>query len=231
MAEHPINVQGPGMTGGTGGVNYQSPQQPFNDGKALKGSVKKDKVPFKKKVINFLFSDKIDSTMSYLAHSILWPNMKELAYKLGNGLLQGFIFGNQGGNGIPPTGGYTNTSYIPGYGTMNYGRPPVNFYNTLSNPLYATPPVSPVMQQRISIWDYSFEGKDDANLVLDRMNNVLGTYGKVRVADFYISAGITGQEDNWTLQGWGWYDLSMATPILRTDGRWMINFPQPVQLH
>ena len=84
-------------------------------------------------------------------------------------------------------------------------------------------------QQRVGLNDVSFDTQDDAYLVLDRMARDVARYGKVRLADFYTYAGISGQEGNWTLQGSGWYTLGDAHPMMRTDGRWVIDFP-PVQV-
>lgn len=187
--------------------------------KVIQGSAHVEKQKLGKKVINFLFSDKIDSMSNYLTYYILGPSIKRLIYEMGNGALQMALFGGQNGNNAPPPGGYMN-----GYSS---GRRDQYYYNSMSNPGYAQPQVG-IYQQRLTLNDISFDTKDDAWLVLDRMNREIQRYGKVRVADFYIFAGITGQEGNWTLQGNGWYSLNEAHPMMRTDGRWIIDFP-PVQ--
>ena len=186
--------------------------------KVIKGSAKVEKQKVGKKVIDFLFSDKIDSVFNYLTYYILGPSLKELIFKMGTGALQMALFGGQGGQ-QPPQMGYMN-----GY---SVGRRDPGYYNSMSNPGYAQPQVG-IYQQRLTLNDISFDTKDDAWLVLDRMNREIQRYGKVRVADFYTFAGITGQEGNWTLQGNGWYSLNEAHPMMRTDGRWVIDFP-PVQ--
>ena len=185
----------------------------------IKGKARVEKKTPSKKVIDFLFSDKIDSVANYLAYYILGPSIKDLIFKMGTGALQMALFG---GNSVSQGG-----SYIPGYGYQTARRDAPIPYNTMANPNYAQPHAG-YYQQRVSLNDISFDTKDDAWLVLDRMGREIGRYGKVRVADFYTFAGITGQEGNWTLQGNGWYSLGDAHPIMRTDGRWVIEFP-PVQ--
>lgn len=200
-------------------INYNL-QEPAE--KVIKGQAKVEKTPLSKKMVNFLFSDKIDSVANYLTYYILGPSLKDLVYKMATGGLQMVLFGGNT-QGQPPYypgyGGYNN--YNNGY--MQARRDPVP-YNQMSYPGYAQPQPG-IYQQRVSLNDISFDSKDDAYLVLDRMNREIQRYGKVRVADFYTFAGITGQEDNWTLQGNGWYDLNMAHPMMRTDGRWIIEFP------
>jgi len=208
------------------GQNYAQPNGGQQQGKVIKGTAQIDKPSFGKRVVNFLFSDRIDSITGYLTTYILGPSIKDLIFKMGTGALQMALFG--GLNGVAG-GGMNSGNYIPGYGYQTARRDPVP-YHMIANPNgYAAPATQSMMYpQYVAVNEVSFETKDDAYLVLDRMRNDLQRYGKVKVADFYNAAGITGQEGNWTLQGNGWYNLDGVGPIMRTDGRWMINFP-PVQ--
>ena len=189
--------------------------------KVIKGSAKLEKKSAKKKIVDFLFSDKLDSIGNYLAYSILGPSLKNTLFNMVTGALQMALFG---GNTVASQ---QSGRYIPGYGYQAGQRDPYQ-YNQMANPSYAQPQPGPY-QQRVGLNDISFDTKDDAYLVLDRMAREIARYGKVRLADFYVFSGITGQEGNWTLQGSGWYSLGDARPIMRTDGRWMIEFP-PVQV-
>lgn len=197
--------------------NYSQPEAQT---KVIKGAAKIEKPKMSKRIINFLFSDKIDSIGNYIAYYILGPGIKKITFDMVTGALQMALFGGQGGQQYPPMG------YNYGYGGARRDPTP---YNMMSNPSYAQPQPA-IISQRVNLNDISFDTKDDAWLVLDRMNREIGRYQKVRVADFYTFAGITGQEDNWTLQGNGWYDLSQAHPMMRTDGRWIIDFPPVVPL-
>lgn len=220
-----VNYSGPSQSSGTGLLG---------DGKSLKGQVKVDKPSLKEKVTGFLFSDKIDSIASYLASYILGPSLKDLVFKMGLGALQMSLYGG--------TNSMVNPNNAGSYGTT-YGYPPVRRdpipYNTMAQPIpgynYGYGVQSPVQQPMMAgqfgnTNSVSFDSKDAALVVLDRMKNVQARYGRVRVADFYDSAEITGYEANWTLQGNGWYDLSGAQPVLRTDGRWMLSLPPVRQL-
>jgi hypothetical protein len=198
-------------------TNY-TPEEPKD--KVIKGTAKLEKKSAGKKVIDFLFSDKLDAIGNYLGYYILGPSLKELIFKLVTGATQMALFG---GNAAVTNN--TNSNYIPGYGYQPGRRDPLT-YNNASNPGYAQP--IGYQQQRVALGDISFDTKDDAWLVLDRMGREIQRYGKVRVADYYNFAGVTGQESNWALQSSGWYMLGDAHPMMRTDGRWVIEFP-PVQ--
>lgn len=197
--------------------------------KAIAGSAVYEKPTFIKKLTDFLFSDKLDNVSLYLTKAILGPSLKELIFKMGVGALQMTLFDGQGGNMSNMGGG----SYVPGYGY----RPAINTsqmpYNMLSNPGYAQPMNGnvPIQQGvRVNVRDISFQSRDDVYVVIDRMNNIIRQYGKVKVADFYNLSGITGQEDNWTLQNCGWYNLMDAKPVACMNGRFIIDFPPVVRL-
>lgn len=187
----------------------------------FKGDVKVEKKTFGKKVVDFLFSDKIDSIGTWVAYTIVGPALKSLLYNSITGALQMTLWGGNNQQNI--TG-----SYIPGVGWQPQGgrRDPVN-YNQPQNMGYAQPGPG-IYQQPNNINGISFGNRDDAYVVLDRMNRDLARYGKVRVADYYLYCGVTGQESNWALQSTGWYNLMDAKPIMRTDGRWILQLP-PVQ--
>jgi len=211
-------------------TNYNKMQNP--DGttvtekpsKVIKGSAKLEKRTPTKKIVNFLFSDKLDSIGTYLMYEVLGPSLRNLAYQLGVGALQMTFFGNNRPpmGAVPPSqqysgarrdyGAYSN----PGYG---YAQPP--------QPVIAAPNG---YRQRLMPNDISFDTADDANLVLDRMRRQLQQFGKVFLRDMYEFCGITGEQDNWTLSSYGWYDLNSAHPVQRVDGRWMIQFPDPMML-
>lgn len=211
-------------------TNYNKMQNP--DGttvtekpsKVIKGSAKLEKRTPTKKIVNFLFSDKLDSIGTYLMYEVLGPSLRNLAYQLGVGALQMTFFGNNRPpmGAVPPSqqysgarrdyGAYSN----PGYG---YAQPP--------QPVIAAPNG---YRQRLMPNDISFDTADDANLVLDRMRMQLQKFGKVFLRDMYEFCGITAEQDNWTLSSYGWYDLNSAHPIQRVDGRWMIQFPDPMML-
>lgn len=190
--------------------------------KVIKGTAKVEKLTPTKKVVKFLFSDKIDSIGKYLTYEVLGPSLRNMAYQLGLGALQMAFFGNN----RPPVNGPLPPSQQYSGARRDYGA--------YSNPGYAAPP-QPMVQQnafgnRIMPNDISFDTQDDALLVLDRMRGMIQKYGKVFLRNYYEFSGITGQADNWTLGSYGWYDLTNVQIVPRIDGRWMIQFQDPILL-
>lgn len=209
-----------------------SKQQPVGQNAAnqpsIKSYVKVEKPSLKKKVLGFLFSDKIDSIGSYLTNYILGPSLRELGFRMITGAAQMALFGN--GTVQNPN---NNNGLVPGWGMQN--RPNIINYAAFSQPqpTYVQSPIMPQPAMSMGFGgtnEVTFATKDVANVVLDRMKNVLATYGKCKVADFYRSAEISPPANNWTLESNGWYDLSTAQPIMTTDGRWILGLPAVRQL-
>lgn len=196
---------------------------------SIKSYVKVEKPTLKKRVLGFLFSDKIDSIGSYLTNYILGPSLRELGFRMITGAAQMALFGN----GTVQNPNNVNNGLLPGWGMQN--RPNIIPYNTFSQPqpTYVQSPIMPQPGMSVGFGgtnEVTFATKDVANVVLDRMKNVLATYGKCKVADFYRSAEISPPANNWTLESNGWYDLSTAQPIMTTDGRWILGLPAVRQL-
>ena len=189
--------------------------------KVIHGTAKVEKRTISKRLTDFLFSDKIDSIGNYLAYDVLKPSLMNLAYQLGVGALQMAFFGNN----RPPVGPMPPSQQYSG-ARRDYGA----YSNTqgYANPVPPpTPMGNPGYRNRVMPNDISFDTYDDADLVLKRMYNELGKYGKVFLRHYYEFSGITGQLDNWTLGSYGWYNLDTSQIFQRNDGRWMINFPDP----
>ena len=62
--------------------------EPEKPSKVIKGTAKLEKRTPAKKLVNFLFSDKLDSIGTYLTYEVLGPSLRNLAYQLGVGALQ-----------------------------------------------------------------------------------------------------------------------------------------------
>jgi hypothetical protein len=194
-------------------------QDSSSRGKVIEGTAKIEKPKLSKRIVKWLFSDKLDSMGTYIVNSYVRPGIK--------GLLYSIIVGTAGvafqQNSQPPAG-----NYIPGYGYQTAQRAPTP-YNTLANPAAYQQPMAPGYSGRVQVYDVRFANENDAWRVINELNFCISTYGKAKTADFYRAAGVTGEEDNWTLQGTGWYNIGSAHPVIAPNGRWMIVDLPPVQ--
>lgn len=83
----------------------------------------------------------------------------------------------------------------------------------------------------LSISGYSYDdvilsSRGEAEDVLTRMDELMDTYGLVRVADLYDLVGITG---NYTDNKYGWTNITRAE-IVRTRDGFMIKMPRAVPI-
>ena len=74
--------------------------------------------------------------------------------------------------------------------------------------------------------DISFDNRADAEDVLERMDELMSTYGLVRVADLYDLVGITG---NYTDNKYGWTNIRNAEIVRVRDG-YIIKLPRAVPI-
>lgn len=74
--------------------------------------------------------------------------------------------------------------------------------------------------------DIILDTRGEAQEVLDRMDELMDTYGLVRVADFYDLVGITG---NYTDNKYGWTNLRNASVVRVRDG-YLIKMPRAVPI-
>ena len=72
--------------------------------------------------------------------------------------------------------------------------------------------------------DIFFENRNDAQLVLGRMMELIAEYGKVTMGDLHSLVGL-GQ--NITHEGWGWDNLSGVRVQFSSEG-YVIDFPEPI---
>jgi hypothetical protein len=71
------------------------------------------------------------------------------------------------------------------------------------------------------------QNRQDANEVIDQLFDVLSRYGSVPVASLYE---LTGLESSHMDYKWGWTDLRGAKATRLSDGRFLLDLPEPQQL-
>ena len=74
--------------------------------------------------------------------------------------------------------------------------------------------------------DIKFDCRSDAEEVLDRMDELMSTYGLVRVADLYDLVGDSG---NYTDNMYGWFNIRNAEIVRVRDG-YKIRLPRAVPI-
>lgn len=83
-------------------------------------------------------------------------------------------------------------------------------------------------RNRFDYDDILFDTRGDAESVLDAMNEIIGQYGIVSVSDLYDLANVAS--DNYTMNRYGWTNISGATTVRVRDG-YVLKLPRAIPLN
>ena len=169
------------------------------------------KKPLKRKLADAFIGADIQDVRSFLVWECLLPAVK---YAILDSILM--LFGE--GPARRRLGQTTQTS------TVNYGG-----YSSLASPAYGygRSPARPQVNSRYACDDLIYERESDAREVLDLLIDRIVDTGAASVADAYDLSGFA--VGDFTMNNWGWRDLSMAD-IRRVRDGWIITFPRTVNL-
>lgn len=176
--------------------------------KVTTGTVKKQKKTLSKRVIDALFDQKVDEAIDYAKQNVIKPGIRRLIFDAFMGSLSMIFFGDARGYYSSETGGRT------GGGRRGYDR----IYDSRDrrDGGYRR-------RSSLEVSDILFETREDAERVLDRLYSDLERYGRVRVADLYSAAGVSGNS-MWTDNNYGWFNLDRAQPYPTSEG-WQLDLP------
>lgn len=150
--------------------------------------------------------------VEYMVYDVFIPMLKDAAAATFNRAL----FGDGRG--------YTVGRQPNSYGRTDYGaysRPRTD--GSMRDPRRELPPR---VKTQHNFDEVVFNDRAEADLVLDRLMDLIDTYGVATVADFYDLAGIsTDYPDN----SWGWERLGGAA-IRRTRAGYILDLPRPVTI-
>lgn len=178
--------------------------------KIVHGTVKKKENKVRKLTDIFIAED-VTNVKDYIIFDVIVPSAKKALYDLTVGAIDMILYGGKGSdNRKRPTAdkiSYRDYSSMSRRDDRSYG---VN--RTASGYNYD---------------DIVLDNRGEAEAVLDRMDEVMETYGLVRVADLYDLAGVTG---DYTDNKYGWTNIRNARIVRVRDG-YKIEMPRALPLH
>lgn len=172
--------------------------------KVVNGPVKTKKKSDAAKLGDSL-KDGIKEAKTYLIKDVLIPSAKKLFVDL-----------------------VKNGADIIAYGSAkpSSGRPTVDKLSYASNRYWSGQGTQADIRSR-SRFDYDeivFNNRGDAELVLDSLDNIIGTYGFARVSDLYELADLSC---DYTYQNYGWDNLGTARVVMTRDG-YVLDLPRAI---
>ena len=204
------------------GVNYssnsiksraQNNQEKPDVKKVTKGTVKKRKKSEISKIAGSIISEEANSIKDYAIYEVVIPVIKDTITQLIKGSIDMLFYGEVRHSPGRPRGGYginaSKVSYMNYYDDRQYRD---------REPRRGNQPI-------VGTDDIEFTNREDAEEVLNRMDEIAEQYGVVRLADFFELAGDSGnghpdQNYGWTStrnaqvyrNRWGTYSIKIARP-------------------
>lgn len=185
--------------------------------KVIEGTAVQRKKSVWRRIGENLKGEDTQTVGQYLLFDVVLPQIKDLIYDIGSSALQRLLFGDRAGGGYKPSArkGYT----------------PYNVISTGATPKAQQPgaprPVSSVASDEFG--EIVVDTRGGAQEVMDRMGNLIDTYGMASVSDLKACVGLTG---NFTDEKWGWVTMG-GTDIRRVGGQnpgFALVFPRPQEL-
>lgn len=178
--------------------------------KVVSGNVKTKKKSEIRKFTDVFVSEDMDSVKSYIFMDVLVPAVKKAISDIVTNGIDMLLYGESGGRNNTKKNAASRVSYRSYYDSQNDRR---------ERPATRT-------MAGYEYDDIVLDNRGEAESVLDRMDEILATYGMVSVADFYDLMGITSK---YTDNKYGWTNISNAH-IVRTRDGYMIKMPKALPL-
>lgn len=164
-----------------------------------KVKVKEDKV---RKLTDIFISEDVGNVKSYIIYDVLIPTIKKTLYDIVVNSLDISLFGGRGGK------------------RSNADKVSFRDYNSMSrrdrDDRDRDRDRGSSRSGGVHSYDsIVFDTRGDAEVVLERMDELLETYEQVRVADLFELVGKTG---DWTDNNYGWVNLRNADIVRVYDG-------------
>ena len=175
--------------------------------KVVQGEVKTKKKSEIQKLGSIFISEDVNNVKDYILMDVLVPSIKNAIYELVTGSLDMIFFNGQGR--------LTKKSQSS---TVSYSR----YYDQKRDADRGCSGTRPATGYDYN--DIILETRGEAEDVLDRMSELIDTYGQVTVADLYDLVGITG---NYTDNKYGWVNIRNAEPIRVRNG-YLLKLPKAI---
>ena len=185
-------------------INKPVPEKKIE--KVVQGEVRSKKKSGLQKIADAFVPDDVANVKSYIIEDIVVPAAKEILLDSVKAILG---INGKNGNKQTPASRVSYRQYYNNDSRRNYssgGNRSRNSYD---------------------FDDIIIDNRGEAEEVLDRMEEIIATYGLVSVADFYELVGVPS---NYTDNNYGWSNLRNAYVDRLRDGGYIIKLPRAFQL-
>lgn len=177
--------------------------------KVVTGKVTTKKKGTFSKFADEFISEDAKNIKSYVFGEVLFPAVKKAIYDIVTDGIDMILYGSKGSGRKRSSG--SNVPYVSYY-DRGSRDPRDSRVSTAS---------------RYSYDDIELESRAEAEEVLERMDELIASYGLVRVADLYDLVGITG---SYTDNKYGWTSLRSAEIVRTRNGMYLIKMPRAIPI-
>lgn len=170
----------------------------------VSNNVKPKKPTFGDKLKGCFFEGEVETVSDYIVFDVIVPAIKSTIVNVVCGGIESLVNGKVSTN---------RPSARPNYTQYSGPRARPNYY------------AAPVRQDTSRAPEYEYETEEDAYAVLEQMNDILGEYEWVRIADYKEASGIRPDSYDYA---WGWNDLRSASVRRNRNGGFFIDLPRPL---
>ena len=179
--------------------------------KVVKGKAVVKKKSEMSKIASTMIAEEAKSIKDYAIYDVIIPALKDGISQLVKGCIDMMFYGE-----------VRSTSNSRGrYGTNATRVSYRDYYEERRDPRRTERRAS----FRQSYDDIEFDTREDAEEVLDRMDELIEQYGIVTVGDLFDLAGVTG--NGYTDQNYGWTSVASATIERDRHGGYFIKMTRP----
>lgn len=176
--------------------------------KVVKGKAVVKKKSEMSKIASNIIAEEAKSIKDYAIYDVIIPALKDGISQLVKGCIDMMFYGE-----------IRSTSHSRHRSGLNATRVSYrDYYEERRDPRRRS-------SFRQSYDDIEFDTRDDAEEVLDRMDELIEQYGIVTVGDLFDLAGVTG--NGYTDQNYGWTSVSSATIERDRHGGYFIRMSRP----
>lgn len=178
--------------------------------KVIRGTAKKERKSGVRKLADIFISEDIDSVKSYVLLDVLVPALKKAVSDIVTNGIDMILYGESG-----------RTKNRTASSKVSYSR----YYDSRDRE-----PESRRINPTYGSDDISVESRGEAEDVLYQLETLISRYGMASIGDLYDLVGITVGSGNYTVENYGWTDISRAT-IVRVKDRYLIKMPRAKPLN